>query len=94
MSVFTVIIFKHVEFEFKDADHLEKLLEHVTETTSRIDGVKLNDIYFPKGKREFVLAIECTSENRYLEWRETCPPPRGAKDWYEVYLTKEERYLR
>jgi len=42
MSVVIVIIFKHVEFEFKDADHLEKLLEHVEETTSQIDGVKFN----------------------------------------------------
>lgn len=78
MSVFTVIVLKHVAFEFKDFDHLEKLLDHVKETTSQIEGVELNDIYFPKGKREFALVMECESEDRYLEWREICPPPQGA----------------
>ncbi|UCG36070.1 MAG: hypothetical protein JSV64_05430 [Candidatus Bathyarchaeota archaeon] len=87
-----MIVSKHVEYEFRDADHLEKLLEHVRETTSQIGGVKLNGIYFPKGRREFVLAVECVSEDKYLEWRDACPPPAGAKDWYEVYLTREERY--
>ena len=29
-------------------------------------------------------------EEKYLEWREICPPPPGAKDWYEILLTKEE----
>ncbi len=87
-----MIVFKHVEYEFKDTNQLKKLLGHVKETLSHIEGVELNGIYFPKGKREFVLAIECTSEDKYLEWRETCPPPPRAKDWYEVYLTKKERY--
>jgi len=85
-----VMILKHVEYEFCDATHVAKLLKHLRETMSRVEGVRLEEIYFPKGKREFVLAISCVDEGRYLEWRDICPSPTGAKDWYEVYLTLME----
>jgi hypothetical protein len=62
-------------------------------TTSRVDGVTFKDIYFAKGKREFVLILECENEENCCQWREICPPPPGAKDWHEVFLTKEEHFL-
>jgi len=64
-------------------------LDHLKETTSQVEGISLKDIYFPKEKNEFVLVLECISEDRYLEWREICPPPSEASDWYEVLLTKD-----
>lgn len=67
---------------------------HIEETASRVEGAEFNDVYFPKNKDEFVLVMDCVSEEKYLLWRKTCPPPAGAKDWYEVFLTKEERYRR
>ena len=48
------------------------------ETTSKVDGVSLKAIYFPKNKDGFVLVLECVSENKYLEWREICSPLAGA----------------
>jgi len=36
-----------------------------------------------EGKDEFVLVLECKSEDKYLEWRDICPPPFGA------YYTKK-----
>ncbi|MHA1961047.1 MAG: hypothetical protein ACW99U_12490 [Candidatus Thorarchaeota archaeon] len=83
---------KHVEYRIKSNTELEKLLNHLKETTSSVLGVKLIDIYFPKGKREFILHLECKSEKSYLEWRDICPPPNGANDWYEVMLTKNEQF--
>jgi len=35
------------------------------------------------------LEFKCISKDRYLEWREICPPPSEASDWYEVLLTKD-----
>jgi hypothetical protein len=87
-----MIILKHVEHKLKDLGDMERLLSHLKETTSRIDGVELKDIYFLKDKEEFVLALDCTSEDKYLEWREICPPPPGARDWYEVLLTRDEHF--
>jgi hypothetical protein len=85
-----MIILKHVGYKIKDSRELESLLSHLKETTSKVDGVVLKDIYFPKGKDEFVLILDCTEEDKYLEWRDICPPPPGADDWYEVLLTKKE----
>lgn len=68
-------------------------MTHLRKTTSQIEGVNYKDIYFVKGKKEFVLFLECESEEKYLEWREICPPPPGAKDWYEVLLTKDEIWV-
>ncbi|NIS72285.1 MAG: hypothetical protein GTO12_26155 [Proteobacteria bacterium] len=87
-----MLILKHVEYEITDPAQLEKLLAHLRETTSQIEGVILEDIYFPKNRREFVLFLECKSEEKYLEWREICPPPSGAKDWYEVFLNRREHF--
>jgi hypothetical protein len=87
---FYMIILKHVEHSIKDSNELNKLLDHLRDTTSNIEGVELKEIYFPKGKDEFVLMLDCRNEDKYLEWREICPPPPGAKDWYEVFLEKEE----
>jgi hypothetical protein len=36
--------------------------------------------------------LECKGERAYQEWRRICPPPAGAKDWFEIFLTKEENY--
>ncbi|UCF08200.1 MAG: hypothetical protein JSW28_00465 [Thermoplasmata archaeon] len=87
-----MIILKHVEHEIKDLDELERLLSHLGDTISRVDGVELVDIYFPKGKDEFILELDCTNEDKYLEWREICPPPPGARDWYEVLLKRDEHF--
>lgn len=87
-----MITLKHVEYKIKDKKELERLLTHLRETTSRVDGIILKDIYFPKDKDEFILELECASEDKYLEWREICPPPPGAKDWYEVLLTRDEHF--
>ena len=84
-----MLILKHVEYEIPGTAELENLLTHLRKTTSQIEGVNYKDIYFVKGKKEFVLFLECESEEKYLEWREICPPPPGAKDWYEVLLTKD-----
>lgn len=67
-------------------------MKHLEGTTSQVEGVALNDIFFPKDKHEFVLLLECEGEDKYHEWREICPPPPGAKDWYEVLLRKEEHF--
>jgi hypothetical protein len=85
-----MLILKHVEYEITRRGQLDSLLSHVSETTSKIDGVIFNDIYFNKGKKEFILFLECENVEKYLKWREICPPPQGAKDWYEVFLTREE----
>jgi len=88
----TMVILKHVEYEIADAAQLENLEAHLRETTSQVEGVSYKDIYFVKGKKEFVLYLECESERKYLEWREICPPPPGAKDWYEILLDKIEHF--
>jgi hypothetical protein len=87
-----MITLKHVEHKIKDKKELERLLSHLRETTSKIGGVILKDIYFPKDKEEFVLMLDCSSEDKYLEWREICPPPPGANDWYEILLTRGEHF--
>ncbi len=86
-----MLVLKHVEFEIKDEAQLKSLLAHLHETTSRIEGITFKDIYFLKNKAAFVLFLECEHEADYLRWREICPPPPGAKDWYEILLTKEEQ---
>lgn len=87
-----MIIMKHIEYEIADFSELRSLLDDLQETTSRVPGVTLREMYFPRGREEFVLALECTSEDNYLKWRKICPPPPGAKDWCEVLLTKDERF--
>jgi hypothetical protein len=81
-----------VACEIEELAQLESLLAHLRETTSQVDGVAFNNPYFVRGKKEFVLFLECESEKEYLEWRKTCPPPPGATDWYEVFLTKDEHF--
>jgi len=92
MEGLLMIILKHVEYRIKDVNELKNLLSHLVETTSKVDGVELKNIYFPKGKDEFILLMECINEDRYLDWRAICPPPTGAKDWYEVLLTRNEKF--
>ncbi len=50
----------------------------------------LKDIYFSNEGKEFVLFLECTDEESYLEWREICPPPPGAEDRHEILLSRDE----
>ncbi len=85
-----MIILKHVEHAIKDQEELDKLLSHLEQTTSKIEGVELRDIYFPRDREEFILELICENEARYLEWRKICPPPKGSSDWHEVLLTKSE----
>lgn len=85
-----MLFLKHVEYEITDASELEGLLAHLRETTSKVGGIAFRDIYFMKGKKEFVLFLECDSEKKYQEWRKICPPPPGAKDCHEILLSKEE----
>ena len=87
-----MLILKHIEFEIVDQEQLESLLSHLRKTTSQIEGVTFNDLYFKKDKKEFVLFLECESEEKYLKWREICPPPEGAKDWYEILLNRKEQF--
>jgi hypothetical protein len=46
-----------------------------------------------KGKTEFIIILDCSNEEKYLEWRDICPPPPGANDWYDVLMNKEEYLL-
>ena len=87
-----MIILKHVEYRIQDPGELQGFLAHLEETTSRIPGVTLEDIWFPRGRDAFVVVLDCVDEDKYLEWRDICPPPPGAKDWYEVLLTKDEQF--
>jgi hypothetical protein len=87
-----MIIVKHVEHGFSGPDEIERLQAHLLETTSRVEGVILKDILFPKDREEFVLIMDCSTEEKYLEWRRICPPPPGAHDWYEVWLSKEDLF--
>ncbi len=89
-----MLFLKHVGYEIRESAQLESLLEHLRQTTSQIEGVTFKEIYFVKGKKEFVLFLECDSEEKYREWREICPPPVGAKDWYEILLNKVEHLSR
>jgi hypothetical protein len=85
-------ILKHVEHKIEGEEELDRLHQHLLHTTSKVVGVELLEILFPRGKDEFVLLMDCTSEEMYLEWRQTCPPPPGAKDWYEVMISVNERF--
>ncbi|NIO47833.1 MAG: hypothetical protein GTN73_00110 [Candidatus Aminicenantes bacterium] len=87
-----MLVLKHVEYEISGRGQLESLISHLRVTTSKVDGVTFNDIYFKKNEKEFILFLECGSEEKYLEWREICPPPPGAKDWYEVLMSKDEYF--
>lgn len=87
-----MLVLKHVEYEIRDVAQLNGLLAHLKKTTSQAEGVIFKDLYFIKGKKEFVLLLECISEEKYLEWREICPPPTGARDWYEILLTKDDYF--
>lgn len=66
-----MVILKHVEYEIADSAQLESLLAHLQETTSKVEGITYKNIYFMKGKKEFVLKLECVSEDKYLQWRGT-----------------------
>jgi hypothetical protein len=92
IRVWRLIVLKHVTHQIGDRAELKILEEHLFETTRRIGGVDLIDIYFPRGKNEFILMLDCIDEDRYLEWREICPPPPGADDWYEIWLSRDERF--
>lgn len=87
-----MLILKHVGFEIPDNDQLNHLIAHIQKTTSQIGGIKFNDILFPKNKKEFVLFLECENEEIYHRWRKICPPPPGAEDWYEAFISKEDKF--
>ncbi len=89
-----MVVLKHVDYEITGTAQLENLVEHLRQTTAEVEGVSYKEIFFIKGKKEFVLYLESESEEKYLEWRKICPPPPGAKDWYEVLLSREEYFLR
>lgn len=65
-----MIVLKHVEFKIERLDELEKILTHVKETASKVHGVKFMDIYFPRGRDEYILVMDCVSEDKYLRWRD------------------------
>ncbi len=87
-----MLILKHVEYEIFDGAQLKMLTDHLNKTTNQIGGINIVDIYFPKNKKEFVLFLECEDEKAYHEWRKICPPPDGANNWFEIFLTKEENF--
>jgi hypothetical protein len=88
----TTFILKHVEYKIGSREEWDRLHEHLLMTTSKVPGVELRDVLFPRERDEFILVMECSSEGSYLEWREICPPPPGARDWYEVVLSADERF--
>jgi hypothetical protein len=69
-----MIILKHVRYGITNLKELEDLLAHLDETTSKVPGVAFRDIYFPRNEEGFILDLDCINEDRYLEWREICPP--------------------
>ena len=87
-----MLVLKHVEYRISDTAELKMLTDHIKKTTTDIDGIEFINIYFPKNKEEFVLFLECEEENVYLDWRNICPPPNGANDWYEIFLNTEENF--
>ncbi len=87
-----MVVLKHVDYEITGIAQLENLETHLRQTTAEVEGVSYKEIFFIKGKKQFVLYLECESEEKYLKWREICPPPPGAKDWYEVLLSREEYF--
>ena len=64
-----MIILKHVEHRIQDRMELDELMKHVDKTTSSVPGVTLSRICFPQGKDEFVLILECATEESYLKCR-------------------------
>ena len=89
-----MLILKHVEYEIPNKEQLQMLIEHLDKTISQMDGIQFKDIRFLKNKKEFVVFLESKNEETYHKWRITCPPPPGAKDWYEVLLTGEDHFLK
>jgi hypothetical protein len=87
-----MIVLKHVEYEISDIAQLKMLTDHLNKTTNQVDGITFVDIYFPINKKEFVLFLQCEDEKAYRTWRKICPPPDGANDWFEIFLTKEENF--
>lgn len=87
-----MIFLKHVEYEIKDDARLKNLLAHLAGTTSQVSGVTFRDIWFSRDGKEFVLLLECEGEEKYHAWREICPPPPGARDRHEVFMTRQERF--
>ena len=87
-----LLILKHVEYEIHDRDQLNILIDHLNKTTAHVDGIEFINIYFSRDKKEFVLFLECEMEKAYHMWRRICPPPDGANDWFEIFLTKEENF--
>ncbi len=85
-----MLVLKHVEYEIPNKTQLTNLLNRIRKTTSEIDGISFNNIYFRKDKKEFIIFLQCDSEKKYLKWREICPPPPGANDWYEILISKDE----
>ncbi|MFW9894630.1 MAG: hypothetical protein ACFFD7_02385 [Candidatus Thorarchaeota archaeon] len=88
-----MLVLKHVDYEISDTGQLKKLFDHLNKTTSQIEGIELINIYFPKDKQEFVLFLKCKEEMAYHEWRKICPPPNGANDWFEIFLTRDEYFV-
>ena len=66
------------------------ILAHVHETAAQVRNVRLRECFIMQARDEFILVMECPDEAAYQEWRETCPPPPGARDWVEVALPVEE----
>lgn len=87
-----MLVLKHVEYEIPDKSQLSMLIDHLYKTTSEVNGIDFKEIVFSKEKKEFVLFLECENEDKYHKWREICPPPDGATDWYEIFLSKNEKF--
>ncbi|OIP51077.1 MAG: hypothetical protein COZ12_00070 [Deltaproteobacteria bacterium CG_4_10_14_3_um_filter_60_8] len=88
-----MIVLKHVKYKIRSVDEFDGLISLLEETTSAVEGVQLQDILFPKGKEGFLLVFNCETIEIYHEWRKVCPPPPpGATDRYEVFLTRDEYF--
>lgn len=79
-----MIILKHVGHKIKNSSELGNLLNHLKETTSEVEGVSLKDIYFPKGKDEFILVLECISVLVKIDKR--AKGPKGVRSCFLHFM--------
>lgn len=90
VEVFIMIFLKHVRHKLSGQAELESILVHVREMAAQVPGVRLRECFVLQARDEFILVMECPDEAAYQEWRETCPPPAGARDWVEAAVLAEE----
>jgi len=94
--MYQMIILKHVGYKIRNSSELGNLLNHLTKTTSKIDGILLKDIYFPKNKKvKEIISIETvtvpfgTFDNAYVHrnfFDPDDPTQPNSPYWYEYVV--------